>query len=95
MVSLGDAQLPESEKRLICRAVERQLQGQSDLLPIELSKEASSWVRRDPANDWAFQSALPVYEQSVDGVVVDRVQSENVVQLGLHWWLWRHGSTLA
>jgi len=59
------------------------LLGQSKLLPIQLSKEASSWVRRDPANDWAFQSALPVYEQSVDGVVVDRIQSENVVQLGL------------
>jgi hypothetical protein len=31
VVSLGDAQLPEGEKRLIGRAVERQLQGQSDL----------------------------------------------------------------
>jgi hypothetical protein len=86
--------LPEGEKRLIARAVESHLLGQSELLPIELSEEASSWVRRILQLIGRSKSARPVCEQSVDGVVVDRVQSENVVQLGLHRWLWRHGSTL-
>jgi hypothetical protein len=65
--------LPESEKRLIARAVESHLLGQSELLPIELCEEASSWVRRILQLIGRSKSARPVCEQSVDGVVVDRV----------------------
>jgi hypothetical protein len=78
-------QLPESEKRLIARAVESHLLGQSEQLPIlviELCEEASSWVRRILQLIGRSKSARPVCEQSVDGVVVDRMQSENVVQAG-------------
>jgi hypothetical protein len=98
MVSLGDAQLPESEKNLIACSVESHLLGQSELLPIlpfKLSEEASAWLRRILQLAERSKSACLVGKESVDGVLVDRVQSENVVQLGLHWWLWRHGSTLA
>jgi len=65
--------------------VESYLLGQSKLLPIlpiELCEQASSWVRRILQLIGRSKSARPVCEQSVDGVVVDRMQSENVVQLG-------------
>jgi len=62
--------------------VESHLLGQSDLLPVELSEEASAWVRRILQLAGRSKSARPVCEKSVDGVVVDRVESENVVELG-------------
>jgi hypothetical protein len=42
IVSLGDAELPEAEKDLIARCVENHLLGQSELLPLELSEEATT-----------------------------------------------------
>lgn len=82
VVSLGDAQLPEIEKHLIARSVENHLLGQGDLLPVELSEEASTWVRRILQLAGRSKSARPVCEKSIDGVVVDRVESENVVEFG-------------
>lgn len=82
VVSLGDAQLPEIEKHLIARSVENHLLGQSDLLAVELSEEASTWVRRILQLAGRSKSAQPVCEKSIDGVVVDRVESENVVEFG-------------
>ena len=47
IASLGDAALPEDEKRAIAKAVASALQGQADWLDNEaLSHEASSWVAR-------------------------------------------------
>jgi len=82
VVSLGEARLPESEKHLIARAVGSHLLGQADLLSADLSEEATTWVRRILQLAGRSKSARPVCGETVDGVVVERVESENVVQLG-------------
>ncbi len=82
VVSLGDSKLPETEMPFIARAVENHLKGHVELLPSELSEEAASWVRRILQLASRSKSARPVCSQSVDGVMVDRVQSENVVPFG-------------
>lgn len=82
VVSLGDARLPETEKPFIARAVENHLNGQADLLPPELSEEAAAWVRRILQLAGRSKSARPVHAESVDGVLADRVETENVVQFG-------------
>ena len=82
VVSLGDADLPEGEKHLIARCVESHLLGQEELLPVDLSEEAAAWVRRILQLAGRSKSAQAPFESSVDGVVVDRVESENVAQLG-------------
>ena len=47
IASLGDASLPEDEKRDIAKAVESALRGQTDCLASEaLSQDASTWVGR-------------------------------------------------
>lgn len=82
VVSLGDADLPEGEKHLIARCVENHLLGQEELLPAELSEEAAAWVRRILQLAGRSKSGQAPFESSVDGVVVDRVESEDVAQLG-------------
>jgi len=82
VVSLGDAKLPEAEMAAIARAVENHLGGHAELLASDLSEEAASWVRRILQLAGRSKSARPVCSDTIDGVVVDRVQSENVVQLG-------------
>lgn len=84
IASLGDAELPEAHKRAIADAVERRLSGQSDWMEeAELPSEASVWVskivqlaQRSKGGNQSLK------EESVDGVLVDRVQTEDVVQLG-------------
>lgn len=82
VVSLGDADLPPAEMPAIARSVEGHLGGHADLLPPVLSEEAAGWVRRILQLAGRSRSARPVSEPTIDGVVVDRVQSENIVQLG-------------
>jgi len=82
VVSLGDAKLPDTEKSTIARAVENHLLGQSDLLPHDLSEEAAGWVRRILQLAGRSKSARPVSNKTIDGVIIDRVETENVVQLG-------------
>jgi hypothetical protein len=82
VVSLGDAKVPDAEKSTIARAVENHLHGQSDLLPLDLSEVAAGWVRRILQLAGRSKSARPVRENTIDGVIIDRVESENVFQLG-------------
>jgi hypothetical protein len=82
VVSLGDAKVPDVEKPTIARAVENHLLGQSDLLPPDLSEEAAGWVRRILQLAGRSKSARPVSEHTIDGVIIDRVETENVVQFG-------------
>ncbi len=91
VVSLGDAKLPPNQEQLIARCVEQHLLGQPDLLAAELSEESSAWVRRILQLVNRSKSARPVSRPVVDGVLLDAVESENVVQLGpqlvaLHAW---------
>lgn len=82
IVSLGDARLPEADKPLIARAVENALSGHHDLIAPELSEESAAWVTRILQLAARSQSARPVHAAKVDGVLVDRIATENVVQLG-------------
>lgn len=91
IVSLGDAKLPEREIHSIARAVDDHLLGRSEILPEVLSQEATSWVTRILQLLGRSKSARPVCSSQIDGVLVDRIATENVVQLGpqlvaLHAW---------
>lgn len=84
IASLGDAKLPEAHKRMIADAVERQLCRQSDWLEEdELEHEASVWVAKIVRLARQSKGGNQVLEgESVDGVLVDQVQTQDVVQLG-------------
>lgn len=83
IASLGDASIPEDQKRGIAKAVELGLGGQSDWLESDLSEEATTWVarilqlaRRSKGGNEKVESGR------VDGVLLDKVQTQDVVQLG-------------
>jgi len=82
VASLGDAKIPETEQKIIARAVVDQLNGHSDLFDPSLSEEAADWVKRILQVIQRSKSARPTDSDKVDGVLVDRVATENVVQLG-------------
>lgn len=83
IASLGDADIPDDEKRAIAQAVERRLRGHDDWFEVELSQDATAWVAR--IVELAGRSrggTLPVESATVDGVLVDQIQTHGVVQLG-------------
>ena len=82
IASLGDAKLPEADKTLIAEAVERQLQGVRDFLDSNLSAEAASWVARIVQLAGSSKAAAPVVSESVDGVILEKIETSNIVQLG-------------
>src|SRR6056297_779265 len=84
IASLGDAKLPDAHKRMIADAVERRLSGQSDWMEEdELSTEASVWVSRIVQLARSSKGGNQSLEgASVDGVLVDKVETQDVVQLG-------------
>lgn len=84
IASLGDASLPEDEKRGIAKAVESALRGQTDWLASEtLSQNASSWVARIVQLARNSKGGNTVVEAAtVDGVLLDEIETQNVVQLG-------------
>ena len=82
VASLGDASVPEMEKPRIARAVENHLAGNRDLLGPDLSEEAAAWVTRILQLLGRSKSARPVVAEKVDGVLIDRIATENVVELG-------------
>ena len=82
IASLGDAKLPEADKPLIAEAVERQLQGVRDFLDSNLSGEAASWVARIVQLAGSSKAAAPVVCESVDGVILEKIETSNIVQLG-------------
>lgn len=91
IVSLGDASVPEKEKPRIARTVENHLLGHRDILPEEISEEASFWVTRILQLVGRSKSARPVCSSKIDGVLVDHIATENIVELGpqvvaLHAW---------
>jgi len=81
VASLGDASLPEGESHHIARAVESQLGGQPDLLAPELSTQAADWVTRIVQIAGRSKSARPAAVDKVDGVLVEGIATENIVQM--------------
>jgi transposase len=82
IASLGDAKLPDGEAHLIARAVEDRLAGQPGLMEPELSGAAADWVTRILKLTGRSQSTSPAPLERIDGVLLDGIATENVVQLG-------------
>jgi transposase len=83
VASLGDAQLPKDQERQIAQAVERRLQGHPDWFEGELSEDAVAWVARVVRLAGRSKGACVAVESArVDGVVLDGIETDNVVQLG-------------
>ena len=83
VASLGGSQLPKDEKTLIAKAVESQLKGEPELGSLMLSDDGIAWV--DRIVRIASQSkggSSKVKVEVVDGVLIDQIETENVVELG-------------
>lgn len=85
LASLGDAAIPEPEFKAIARAVELRLRRQDSLFPVELSSEAAAWVVRIVRIAEKNRSVpLKPGTTHLDGVIVDRIQIDDVVGFGPH-----------
>jgi len=83
IASLGDVKLPVGEKRQIAQAVERRLQGNRDWFDeVSLSPNAAAWVVRIVQIAGRSKASSPVNKDTIDGVILDQVETYNVVQLG-------------
>lgn len=83
VVSLGDAQLPAEEHKVIARAVESRLRGESGLFEEVLSEDAAAWVTRIVQLAERSKATRPTSTPAtVDGVLVDQIETENVVGFG-------------
>ncbi len=83
IASLGDAQIPENEKKLIARAVDMRIKKQTPLFDAKLSENAARWVTRIVQVAERSKASHPVTKSAtVDGVLVDQVEAENVVGFG-------------
>lgn len=83
VASLGNAKVPESEKKAIARCVEQCLLGVQDLFPSDLSEEGAAWVRQIvQIAQRSKEVRLKQEGSTVDGVLIDEVETENVLQLG-------------
>jgi hypothetical protein len=85
LASLGDTSVPVEERGAIAKTVEMRLRGEQTLLPIRLSGEAAECATR--ILQIAEQSkavALAPGTTRLDGVVVDRIRTDNVVGFGPH-----------
>jgi len=82
IASLGDADIPEGEKPLIASAVTRRLKGDSNWFEPGLSAVASEWVARIVPLAGRSRRTRAVHGDTIDGVVLEGIETENVVQLG-------------
>ena len=82
IVSLGDAKLPEAGKSLIASAVERRIYGGGDFFDPSLSTEASAWADRIVQLASRSHAAKSVPQTTVDGVILDSIETTDVVELG-------------
>jgi len=83
VVSLGDAQIPAEEQKAISNAVEARLRGEADLFGEELSEDGAAWVARIVQLAGRSKATRPLTKRAtLDGVLVDQVETENVTTLG-------------
>lgn len=83
VVSLGDAHLPKGEEKTIAKAVESFAKGERELLPAPLSEKGRGWV--DYICKMIDRSSEKLKERRngvFNGVIAEKVGSENVVELG-------------
>jgi transposase len=82
VVSLGNVDIPEDQRRLIAKAVERQLCGDAHWFEAGLTQEAAAWVTRITQLAGRSKSATKIAATHLDGVMIDEIETTNVVQLG-------------
>lgn len=82
VASLGDIAIPADQRKAIAKAVEHELTGHPELFTQELSTEAAQWVARIVKVASRSKSAAKVPSTHLDGVLVDDIQTTEVVQLG-------------
>jgi len=83
IASLGDAKIPENEKKPIARAVEMRIKKETPLFDAKLSENAARWVTRIVQVAERSKASRPVTKSAtLDGVLVDQVEAENVVGFG-------------
>lgn len=82
VASLGDANIPSRDEKSIARAVQDHLCGHGELLDDKLSTEAAQWITHILQIIGRSKSARPTRAETVDGVLVDQIATENIVQLG-------------
>jgi len=82
VASLGDVTIPDDQRKIIAKAVEHELTGHPELFTQELSTEAASWVARLVKVASRSKSATKVPGTQLDGVLVDDIETTEVVQLG-------------
>jgi hypothetical protein len=82
VASLGDVAIPDDQRKIISKAVEHELTGYPELFTRELSTEAAQWVARIVKVASRSKSAAKVPGTHLDGVLVDDIQTTEVVQLG-------------
>ena len=83
IASLGDAQISEDEKKQIARAVGMRIKKKTLCLKRNFQKNATQWVTRIVRIAEQSKASRPVTKNAtVDGVLVDQVEAENVVGFG-------------
>ena len=85
VASLGNAAIPKAERKAVARAVELRLRRERSLLPIALSPAGAAWVVRvAKIAEEARSVPLKCGTVHLDGVVVDRIWTDEVVGFGPH-----------
>jgi transposase len=83
VASLGDTKLSKDEQKQVAKAVELRLQGHHDWFETEeLSEDGSTLVARIVQIAQRSKSAIPIEDGIIDGVVLDQIETENIVELG-------------
>lgn len=83
VASLGKMVIPKESRRIVARQVEQRLRGELELFPTEITSQEAEWVDyiiklSERTRSLAVNSA----EDKLDGVLVDKVQTHNVVEFG-------------
>lgn len=83
LASLGNAALPAGDPRHLAKAVEHQINGQDDWLDETISADAAAWVVHVASLAKRSKGATQSVGGSViDGVLLDEIQTQQVVELG-------------
>lgn len=83
IASLGDASVPEMDRKAVARAVELNLRGEEPLIPITLSSDAAGWAMRITRLAKKSKSIpLGLGVKRLDGVLTDGICAEDVVDFG-------------
>lgn len=84
VASLGNASMPAGDPRRLAMAIEDQINGQTGSLDDALTEESAAWVvhvaslaKRSKGATQAVRGAV------IDGVLLDEIETEQVVELGL------------